>query len=189
MAKNIHTTPPPNAPPIETPEAHTDHATGPPHNRHRHSPNEFSIIVGALLIVLGLLFLGRELNWWTVDIGHILATFWPVVLILFGVRLLLPRGRLYSWIIALVIIGGAALFTLTPSPYRRDVVHPRPTESAPARGSFSQSYQSTTKTLKIDGEFGGTKLTINSLGSDSDAYAIKGTYENSKMTTTTSKRD
>jgi predicted membrane protein len=46
------------------------------------------LLAGVVLIALGLLYLGDQLNWFHVDIGDVWQLFWPVILILVGLNLL-----------------------------------------------------------------------------------------------------
>ncbi|SEK87294.1 hypothetical protein SAMN05428989_0978 [Pseudoxanthomonas sp. GM95] len=50
------------------------------------------LIPACVLIVLGSLFLLDNLGFSTFDVGHLIATWWPVFLILAGVNLLLKRA-------------------------------------------------------------------------------------------------
>lgn len=47
------------------------------------------VIAGAVLILLGLLFLFDSLNWY--DFGELVATFWPLILVVVGLWMVLQR--------------------------------------------------------------------------------------------------
>ncbi|WDS36442.1 DUF5668 domain-containing protein [Pseudoxanthomonas sp.] len=49
------------------------------------------LIPALVLIVLGTLFLLDNLGFSTFDAGHLISTWWPLLLILAGVNLLLKR--------------------------------------------------------------------------------------------------
>lgn len=50
-------------------------------------------VLGGLLILLGVLFLLANLELFALDVGHLVATWWPSLLILFGLsRLITDRG-------------------------------------------------------------------------------------------------
>ncbi|MFO7941208.1 MAG: LiaF-related protein, partial [Bacillota bacterium] len=53
-----------------------------------------SVITGAIALLLGVAYLGQNLDLYDFQIGHIWGLFWPVVLILIGYTLL--RGRASS---------------------------------------------------------------------------------------------
>lgn len=46
-----------------------------------------------ILIGLGLLFLVHNLGWFHFNIGRLIATWWPLVLVIVGVSMLTPRNR------------------------------------------------------------------------------------------------
>ncbi len=46
---------------------------------------------GLLVLIFGILYLGRNLKWWNFDINW--AVFWPVVLILVGLVIIAKRKR------------------------------------------------------------------------------------------------
>ena len=51
-----------------------------------------SIVGPVILIVIGLLFLLSNLGW-IPHIGRLLVTWWPLILIIVGVAMLIERGR------------------------------------------------------------------------------------------------
>ncbi|MGC1201981.1 MAG: DUF5668 domain-containing protein [Candidatus Acidiferrales bacterium] len=69
------------------------------------------LFFGVLIIAVGILFLLDSLGY--VTAGYVFQTFWPVILIYFGVTHLLCRegGRRSLWGVALIVIG--ALFLLS----------------------------------------------------------------------------
>ncbi len=46
-----------------------------------------------LVILIGVLFLGRNLDWFEWDIGDAMQLIWPVIVILFGVSMIFKGGR------------------------------------------------------------------------------------------------
>lgn len=52
-----------------------------------------SLIPALVLITLGSLFLLDNLGFSTFDVGHLIGTWWPLLLILAGANLLLRRPR------------------------------------------------------------------------------------------------
>jgi hypothetical protein len=49
-------------------------------HEYRHGHGHF--LIGLLIIVFGIYFLLRNLNLVTVDLGNIVSTYWPVLLII-----------------------------------------------------------------------------------------------------------
>ncbi len=80
------------------------------------------IILGVIVIALGVLWLFRNLGLFEVNIGRLIATYWPVLLIAWGIDVLIPGvlgresepgplpGRLFNGLILIalgaIIIGG-----------------------------------------------------------------------------------
>jgi len=62
------------------------------------------LVVGGILIVLGGLLLARNFHLLRVDLGDLIATWWPLILIGIGVRRLTERS--YTPGIVLVAVGG-----------------------------------------------------------------------------------
>ncbi|MFW5986512.1 MAG: LiaF domain-containing protein [Halanaerobiales bacterium] len=52
-----------------------------------------SIIWGLLLVVIGALLLANSLGMAEIDVGDIISTYWPLILILFGLKSLQEKGR------------------------------------------------------------------------------------------------
>ncbi len=74
---------------------------------------------GLLLVIIGVLFLGYNMHWWPDIQWQHLWYFWPWLLIIFGVGLIVKRWR-YGWIIiSIVLLAGlffiyALIFTSKP---------------------------------------------------------------------------
>lgn len=82
--------------------------------------NISSFITGALIAGLGFLFLGNNLGWWSAAWDQVWR-FWPVILILLGLRLLV-RGALFV-LVALIILAGIFLFIARGAPFSSGPQH------------------------------------------------------------------
>ena len=71
--------------------------------------------IGAVLIALGIMILLNNLDVTQIDIGRLISTYWPVILVIWGVNLLVRgRGRGGSWLsAALLFIIGLVLLGIT----------------------------------------------------------------------------
>lgn len=72
-------------------------------------PRRPSLFLPLVLIGFGLYALGQRFGWFQLDIGQVVANFWPLLLISFGLDLIFGRRR--PWIgalLALVVFGGIA---------------------------------------------------------------------------------
>ncbi len=74
------------------------------------------IFIGMILILIGTLFLGSQLGYITLNPGEIAATYWPVILIFFGISGILGqvRGRKessgsYIWNLFVIALGAGFL--------------------------------------------------------------------------------
>jgi hypothetical protein len=50
-------------------------------------------IPALILIAIGLILLLNNLGLWNVSLAHLIQTWWPAVLIVLGVGMLLKRGK------------------------------------------------------------------------------------------------
>ena len=73
---------------------------------HNHDGRKGGVIFGMVLIALGAVFLAGTI--FGLDAGDLLRTWWPVILIVFGLKGLLGRGHGTFWPLFVVVIG--ALF-------------------------------------------------------------------------------
>ena len=52
-----------------------------------------SFVAPLILIVLGLFFLASNLGWTDASLGHLLANWWPLILVAAGVTMLVDRSK------------------------------------------------------------------------------------------------
>ena len=52
-----------------------------------------NLIAALILIVVGLFFLAKNLGWINGNIGSMLATWWPAILVAVGIGMLFGRGK------------------------------------------------------------------------------------------------
>ena len=52
-----------------------------------------SFVAPLILIVLGLFFLASNLGWTDASLGHLLAKWWPLILVAAGVTMLVDRSK------------------------------------------------------------------------------------------------
>ena len=66
-------------------------------NRHFKTrtckPMRSNLIAALILIVVGLFFLAKNLGWINGNIGSMLATWWPAILVAVGIGMLFGRGK------------------------------------------------------------------------------------------------
>lgn len=52
-----------------------------------------NLFAAVILIIVGLFFLARNLGWVDGNIGALLATWWPAILVAVGIGMLFRRGK------------------------------------------------------------------------------------------------
>ena len=52
-----------------------------------------NVFAALVLIVLGLFFLASNLGWTDASLGHLLAKWWPLILVAAGVTMLVDRSK------------------------------------------------------------------------------------------------
>jgi hypothetical protein len=72
-------------------------------------------IWGLFFIGLGVLFLGSNLGWWGYDIFKHLVYFWPIILVLIGLRFIIRDDTVYG-VIFLILVAGVVWAAAT-NPY------------------------------------------------------------------------
>ncbi|MFC3789682.1 cell wall-active antibiotics response protein LiaF [Paenibacillus sp. GCM10012307] len=60
---------------------------------------------GLIIVFVGLNLLMGQFGWGGFTLGHIISTFWPVILILIGIDALFKRGGSGWWGIILIVLG------------------------------------------------------------------------------------
>lgn len=67
---------------------------------------------GLVLITIGLIFMGVNMGWWSVNAWDWILQFWPVILILVGLRKLIDSDFVFNFIALLIFIGIFCLLSL-----------------------------------------------------------------------------
>jgi hypothetical protein len=81
--------------------------------RHQHSG-----VIAAVLISLGVILLLNNLGIISWNIWNSLFQFWPIILILFGLEIILGKNWLSRWLVALISLAVATYLvvaTIAPS--------------------------------------------------------------------------
>lgn len=86
------------------------------HGEWRHHHHEGSFVGGIVLIVVGLVFLLNALGFVSWDIWNHIWQFWPVILIIWGIRAILGNNYISQFLVGLlvlVVLGLIVLFGVT----------------------------------------------------------------------------
>lgn len=77
--------------------------------------NPMNLFWGLVLIGIGVLLLGSELNWWMVNLEKIVVYLLPLILIITGVRFVIDNDYLFIIIAILVIVLFGCLIVNKPA--------------------------------------------------------------------------
>ena len=121
---------------------------------------------GLFFLFIGVILLGINFGWWNIDLWNALANFWPVILILIGLRMILPNSVIYTFVALLIFAAVLALSS---------------TNMIPKNGSFSffsngplisevfsKPLEPTTTSAKYKLDLGALDLSIRALATDSN---------------------
>ncbi|MFO7814527.1 MAG: DUF5668 domain-containing protein [Halanaerobiales bacterium] len=142
--------------------------------------NRSAYIIGLILIGIGLLFLLNTLGIATFRLWYLLSRFWPVILILIGLNIILKKTKLW-WLVPILIfilIIGAVLmpgpvlrrfetgsFTFYLNDQNRAVIY-----------SEDRELDSELEKLNLDLKYGANLLDLGRINNNDDLYDINLDY-------------
>lgn len=130
----------------------------------------FSFFWGFLLALVGLVFLGVNLNWISPSIWITLGQFWPVLIILLGLFLII-RSALVILVIAIVATLALGILIDRGVIDQKSVSIPWLTDQIEETSTFSKTIATGAETM-VDLELSGsTNVTVT--GTDSNEVAVK----------------
>lgn len=133
---------------------------------------------GIILLELGFLFLGINLSWWPNAVWLSFASFWPIILIIIGLRVLLKNNGLFS-LLTLIIVTAFLLISLLSPGIDYNGVQISDNGLKTTSSATSQDYnKKVVKSLNLTLKAGAGNISINSL-SDNSSYLF--TEENTNM--------
>lgn len=125
--------------------------------------SDTAFIPGLLLTLLGVVLLGDINNWWDWD-WRFFASLWPLVLILIGIRFLLPRTNWANWAFLSIIVLGTVGMLAAPTSVRDDLTGGRQSHLST---HVEQPGGKTVTRLKLQATAAASDFTVNSLPADS----------------------
>lgn len=155
--------------------------------------NRSAYIMGLILIGIGLLFLLNSLGIATFRLWYFITRFWPILLILFGLNLILKKSKLW-WVVPILIfvIFIGAIFM--PESTLRGIntsffVFHFGDEAGSGIYQENREYDPSIDNLRVDLTFGANRLNINSLNNDNDLFDLNLDYRGKMPEVIYNKRD
>lgn len=146
--------------------------------------NRSAFIFGLILIGIGLIFLLNTLGIATFRLWYFLSRFWPVLLILFGLNLILKKSKLW-WIIPLLIFFIFIGAIIMPNSILRRFddglfIYRSSNDKTLNVYQEDRQFDQDLEKLKIDLLYGANRLNINTLNSKNDLFDLRLTYNNER---------
>ena len=64
-----------------------------------------TLFFGLIIALSGVLFLGGNLDWWSVDLVSRVFWFWPVILIILGSRMIIKNNVIFTGLVLLIVLA------------------------------------------------------------------------------------
>ncbi len=115
--------------------------------------NPFRFLVGLLILIVGVVFLGQNMGWWSQTVWQQFTFLWPLVLIILGLGIIARNSLVFLLItFGLVVLGGALVWADAHSPHPR-LMHPELPFITPlnqAQATFQQTVEAGSEGLTLD---------------------------------------
>jgi hypothetical protein len=73
--------------------------------------NPFSVLIGLFVVLVGVVFLGINVGLWSSAVWAYLATLWPIVLIIIGLRFIIRNNPLFLGLTVIILLATGFLAT------------------------------------------------------------------------------
>lgn len=155
--------------------------------------NRSAYIVGLILIGIGLLFLLNSLGIATFRIWYFITRFWPVLLILFGLNLILKKSKLW-WVVPILIFVIFIGAVIMPESTLRGIntgffVFHFGDETRSGVYQENREYDPNIDNFRVDLTFGANRLNIDSVDRDIDLFDLDLDYRGEMPEVNYDKRD
>ncbi|HKL13444.1 MAG TPA: LiaF domain-containing protein [Halanaerobiales bacterium] len=142
----------------------------------KQSNNRSGYIIGLILIGIGLLFLLNTLGIATFQVWYFLFKFWPVILILVGLNIILKKTALW-WIVPILIFVIFIGAVVMPDSFLRRIDSPRlyfDFGEKEYSGSYQEDREFDSNIEKLDVEFkyGANRLNVSKINNEDYLYDI-----------------
>lgn len=128
------------------------------------------LVPGFMLLILGLVLLALNLGWLQIDLWVLAWRFWPLLLILAGLRLLIKPPLAYL-AVAVVLLGGAVwAISYAPESIRSQLGAPDKTAEVQERQEFDEALTGRLDKLTFKLDFGAANINLAALNEADRAY-------------------
>lgn len=117
-----------------------------------------SLIWGFIVLLLGIIFLGINLDWWNSSVLFDLFSLWPVIILLIGVKIIFGHNYLLSAIISLLILIGVVVFLFSPNPAIRKFSRVSTTQTE--NDTISRNLENGVQKASLEIDFGAGNLNV-----------------------------
>ena len=127
-------------------------------------------IWGIIFISLGLLLLGVNFGWWNNDIFIELLYFWPLIIVMIGLRFIIRNESLYALIFLLVI--AVMVWVAVVNPYNiRNVIEKTTNNATESENIMEKNMNGLTK-MNMTINIGAAKMTVKG-SSDANLFHLQ----------------
>ncbi|MDZ7671619.1 MAG: DUF5668 domain-containing protein [Halanaerobiales bacterium] len=142
--------------------------------------NRSAYITGLILIGIGLLFLLNSLGIATFRLWYFITRFWPILLILFGLNLILKKSKLW-WVVPILIFVIVIGAVFMPESTLRGIntgffVFNFGDEAGSGIYQENREYDPSIDNFRVNLTFGANRLNINSLDNNDDLFDLNLDY-------------
>jgi hypothetical protein len=155
--------------------------------------NRSAYIVGLVFIGIGLLFLLNSLGIATFRIWYFITRFWPILLILFGLNLILKKSKLW-WVVPILIFIIFIGAVFMPESTLRGIntgffVFHFGDENRSGIYQENREYDPDISDFRVDLTFGANRLNIGSVENNNDMFDLNLDYRGEMPDVNFDKRD
>lgn len=138
-------------------------------------PSPSRIILGAAVIIVGMLLLASNLDWFHVDLWLVVLDFWPLILILVGLRLVITNGLIYLGVAAMIIAGAVLALVFAPDSFRNRIMNQSTNAEVLPTQKLEERLRDNTERLIFKLDFGAATIRFHDL---KDAGAYEAEFKN-----------
>ena len=126
-------------------------------------------LIGAILILIGVIYLGQNLNWWSGAEFENIGRFWPLILVLIGVSIFTKHLK-WGWVIFMIVLLASIGLVFYASVYDKNFLE---TQSEKYSDKISYDLEAGAKSTEVRIDTGALELRVSE---NDTAKFIEGDY-------------